>query len=340
MTNETPSKPEKKTWDDYIVGFFRPIWRNIKEITWALLFISLFLFAYLFDSIFINIYPGNTGVLWKRFAGGTQDEIFTSGLHIISPFDKMYIYETRIQQKKVEFTALSNSGVTIRLNASVRFFPHIASLPTLHESLGPDYIDRVVVPEIKSVLRQIIGTLNFMEIYNGQHENQVEVLADEAMKQLKPQYIVLSNLLIKEIHLPEMLSDAIQAKLKEQQKFKAYSFINQTAQMEADRKLIEAKGIAAYQETVNKGLTSEYLSFRGIQATLELAKSENAKVVIIGNKEGLPLILNTGNDLNPASMGGSESNASQLPQKQSDFGHVDHKDLVTTKKAKPSLIVE
>src|SRR5262249_39115371 len=101
-----------------------PKWREIRGPFWVLFFLTLFLIVWLFDRIFVNIYPGQTGVMWRRFAGGTDTtRVYGGGLWVVNPFNRMYIYETRVQQRETIFTALTSNGLIIHVRASVRFAP-------------------------------------------------------------------------------------------------------------------------------------------------------------------------------------------------------------------------
>jgi len=289
-----------KTWNDKVLDIFRPVWKKFKIIFWILLFVSLFLFAYLFNRIFINVHAGEAGVLWKRFDNGIEPRVYGGGLWIINPFNIMYKYEIRTQQKETNFTVLSKNGLRINIKASVRFMPNRRTLYLLHDEVGPDYIERVVIPETQAAVRRVIGEYEPDDIYATQG-NIVQNIVLMALNELQQRHVLLDDLLIMEIRLPEKIASAISDKLTEEQRLLAYEYINKRQRMEITRKRLEAEGIKVFQDTISKGLTPAYLRFKGINATLELAKSNNAKLVIIGNsKDGLPLILNTPNETMPS----------------------------------------
>jgi regulator of protease activity HflC (stomatin/prohibitin superfamily) len=287
---EQPLK--KQRWDDYVLAFFRPIYKYIKFMFWITLFVGLFLLAYLSDRIFINVYPGQAGVLWKRFDNGIEKKVYEGGMHIINPFNIMHVYETRIQERDIEITALSSEGLSVILKASVRFHPDKERLFALHDQLGPDYIKRFVIPEVQSVLRRAVGNLEPEEVYarGGQKINE---LSTQGLDELDDLDIILDDLLLKEVVLPPVIRKAIELKIQEEERYETFKYIILSETEEAHRKEIEASGIQKFQSIINESLTTNYLRYRGIQATVELAKSDNAKLVIMGNKDGLPLILNT-----------------------------------------------
>lgn len=319
---ESNEASNKQTWDDKVVARFSPFWGRFKVIFITFLFLSAFLATYLFNHIFINIYPGEVGVLWQRFGehSGTQEKKYFGGLHVINPFNKMYKYEVRSQQRETTFTVLSNNGLPIKIRASIRFQPNIESLNLLHEAIGPDYVERVVIPEVQAAMRRVIGEYEPNDIYATQR-NIVKNVVLTAASELQDRYITLDDLLIKEIHLPPAIEAAIENKLTEEQLLLAYQYINEREKEEAKRKKIEAGGIKDFQNTIEKGLTPAYLRFKGINATLELAKSPNAKLVVIGNnQDGLPLILNTPDDYNAdtyqQSLNSSKEPDNQLTEEQ------------------------
>ncbi|MDG9667802.1 prohibitin family protein [Hahella sp. CR1] len=292
---------------------WRPFWRRAKVPLIVLFFIFLFLVAYLFHRIFINIYPGEAGVLWKRFDDGVEQRVYGGGLHIINPFNIMYKYEVRVQQRETIFTVLSKNGLLIRVRASVRFSPNRKTLYLLHEYVGPEYIDRVVIPETQAIIRRVLGEYEPDDIYATQG-NIIQNIVLMALTELQQRHIVLDDLLIKEIHLPDTVASAIETKLEEEQKALAYTYILEREQLEIQRKQYESQGIQQFQKNVNEGLTPEYLRYQGIRATLELAKSNNAKLVVIGGSgtDGLPLILNTAGDTTTAAAPSSPVGISDL----------------------------
>ncbi len=289
----TSAQDGSKNWEDKVVSFFSPKWQKLKVPTLIASLLLILLIALLFNRIFINIYPGEAGVLWKRFSSGTDENvIYEEGLHIINPFDKMYLYEMRLQQRDTDFTVLSQNGLLISIKASVRFRPERENLPLLHKQVGPEYIDRVVLPQVQSVIRKVIGSYKPDEIYGTQGDILQNITLD-ALGELRERYIILDELLIRELTLPPAVSDAIERKLQQEQRFLEYEFRIEAEKQEIERKKLEAAGIQAFQQGVLKNMTPQYLAFQGIQATLELAKSPNSKIILIGNKEsGLPLILN------------------------------------------------
>lgn len=248
--------------------------------------------VFFFNRIVISVHPGELGVLWRLLGGGTQiDTVYREGVHVILPFNEMYIYNIRKQQFSDAIDVLTVDGLTVGVRYSVRYFLDQDTLPLLHQRVGPDFVNVVVRPEIRSVMRMVFGQYKPEEIYATQKaiQEHVSVLAKT---HLEARFVALDEVPIESITLPPRISQAIEAKMAQQQIDEEYVYRLSIATKEADRRRIESDGIRVYNNTVNSSLTPSVLSWQGIQATQELAKSANAKVVVIGSsKNGLPLIL-------------------------------------------------
>ena len=251
-----------------------------------------FFVVFFFNRIVISIHPGELGVLWRLLGGGTQiDTVYREGLHVILPFNEMYIYNTRKRQFTDAIDVLTVDGLTVGVRYSVRYFLEQDTLPLLHQRVGPDFVNVVVRPEIRSVMRMVFGQYKPEEIYATQKaiQERVSVLAKT---HLEARFVALDEVPIESVTLPSRISQAIEAKMAQQQIDEEYVYRLSIATKEADRRRIESEGIRVYNDTVNRSLTPSVLSWQGIQATQDLAKSPNAKVVVIGSgKNGLPLIL-------------------------------------------------
>jgi regulator of protease activity HflC (stomatin/prohibitin superfamily) len=251
--------------------------------------LALFIF---WKSIVVTIYAGEGGVLFKRWGGTVVDRVYEEGLYTIFPWDILTPYTLRTQQKRHEFDVLSKQGLTIQLKISIRFKPNKEMIGVLHKTLGPNYLDSVVIPEIESVIRRYFGKFNDDELYTSK-KAILENILNDATKQLADKFIILDDLIIRKMKFPPAIQDSIQNKITQYHKFKAYEYKVEREKLEAKRKVIEAKGISQYKDLISKSITKEYLEWAGIQATLKLAESNNAKIVVIGSaKNGLPLILN------------------------------------------------
>ena len=188
---------------------------------------------------------------------------------------------------------LTEDGLTIQVQYSARYALEKDTLPVLHQRVGPDYENVVVLPEVRAVIRSVLGQYKPEEIYTSQKAIQ-DSISTVAKVRMAARFVFLDDVPLESIRLPKRITDAIEAKMAQQQLDEEYQYRLSIAKKEADRKRIESEGQKAYNDTVNSSLTPSVLTWQGIQATLDLAKSQNAKVVVVGSgKDGLPLILKT-----------------------------------------------
>lgn len=244
-------------------------------------------------SMFITIQPGEAGVIFRKFSGGLDKEhIYEAGFEMVAPWNSMIIYEVREQQNEETMNVLDKNGLDISVDVTVRFNPIFSKIGNLHETFGLDYKSRLVGPEVRSAVRKVMGRFSAEEIYSTKRKEVENTIEDETESILKENNIQMKALLIRSINLPDKIKGAIENKLQQEQEALAYRFKLEKEKSEAERKRIAAEGEATANKIINSSLTSSLLRMRGIEATIELSKSPNAKTVIIGSsKDGLPLIL-------------------------------------------------
>jgi prohibitin 1 len=254
----------------------------------------ILLFSIFSRSIFLTIEPGKAGVLFKRFAGGIDKEkIYDPGFHIIAPWNKMFIYETRVNEGVEKMEVLSRNGLTIVVELSYRYYPKNKEIGLLHENIGPEYARRIMIPEIRSATREVIGKYLPEELYSTKREVIQEEMYVRTSAAIDKKHIILDAILIREVMLPQKLKEAIELKLGEEQMAFQYEFKLDRERKEAERKIIEAQAKADANKILNASLTDKILKDKGIEATIQLANSPNTKVIVIGDSGsgGLPLIL-------------------------------------------------
>ena len=279
-------------------GFIGNVWfQNRIRIIFSILGL-LFIAVFLSPRIIYNVGPGQAGVLWYRFFGGTVvEKVYPEGIRFIFPWDKFFIYNVRIQDLKHEMYVLSKNGLTFHLNLSIRYRPEYDFVGLLHKRVGPEYPQKVIIPQVESVLRTTIGKYLPEEVYTTKRAVIQKYLL-EASAQVSSKFIIIDEVIIRQIELPSQIKEAIENKLTQQQKAEAYEFIIEREKKEKIRKKIEAQGIQTFQRIVATTLTDRLLAWKGVEATLALAQSDNTKVVVIGRgKDGLPIILDLKQDL-------------------------------------------
>jgi regulator of protease activity HflC (stomatin/prohibitin superfamily) len=266
--------------------------RNQSNRVLLLLGVVLFLLAYFWPKIFVTIESGEVGVMYMRFAGGTvTDRILGEGLRFVPPWDKLFIYNVRLQEIRHSMTALTEEGLEIKFDLSIRYRPEFELVGVLHQRVGPDYPEKVVVPEVESALRSIVGGQKLDVIYTSS-QDVVQHVVTEVLEQASRNYVHIDEVVVRHIELPKAVRERIEAKLIEKETAESYEYRLKIATAEAERQKIEAGGIAVYNGLVNASLTPGVLQWEALQATKELAKSPNAKTVIIGRTgDGLPIIL-------------------------------------------------
>jgi regulator of protease activity HflC (stomatin/prohibitin superfamily) len=249
--------------------------------------------AILWHRVVIIIFSGEGGVLYKPFGGGTIiDKIYTEGLYVLLPFNQMAIYNTRVQVIMHEFDVLTNRGLPVTLKIAVRFRPIFELLGVLHQSVGPDYPQKIILPQIESVLRKGLGSHTPEEIYTNK-DLLLSRLVSQAIEEIGRKFVIVDDIIIRSVTLPSEVAEAIEQKLVEEQKFLAYTFKLQAEQQEADRKRVEAGGIRDHSKIIQEQLSDTVLKWHGIQATQALAQSPNSKLIFIGSgQNGLPIMLN------------------------------------------------
>ncbi len=254
---------------------------------------TLVLLIVLYQTSTVTIRSGEAGVLYKQFGQGTvTDTYYSEGFHFIAPWNDMFIYNVRNQEQRELMEALSKNGLTIQMEMSIRFRPIISEVGFIHQTLGLNYRDVIVLPEVRSAARQIIGRYDPEELYSTKRDFIQDEIFNNVRERLEEKNIYLDAILIRGIELPPNIKEAIEKKLKQEQESKEYEFRIQKETKEAERKRIEAQGIKDFQDIVSEGISDKLLRWKGIEATLELSKSSNAKVVVIGQgDDGLPLIL-------------------------------------------------
>ncbi len=237
----------------------------------------------------VMIPAGHVGV--KELFGRVYDETLDAGIHVINPLLKVHDMSVRTQQLTEEASVPSQEGLIVGLDLSVLFSLEPRDAADVYRTIGLNYVNVVVVPSLRSVVRGVTAAYDAKGLYTAKRE----AIANEMFEQLKPMVesrgIRLEKVLLRSVKLPAILATAIEKKLEAEQQAEQMKFVLDRERQEAERKRIEAKGISDYNKQVTRGLNSNILTLRGIEATRELAKSENAKVVIVGGKDGLPVIL-------------------------------------------------
>ncbi len=243
----------------------------------------------------VNIGYGEAGVLFKTFGGGvvTDKPALGEGFHIIAPWNKVYIYNIK-QQEEFEsgMRVLSSNGLEISLDVSGLYQPKLDELGLLHKTKGENYLNIVIVPEIRAVARSVIGRYTPEQLYSTKRDAIQNEIYEETKNKVDGQHVQLNSVLVRDVTLPTSIKEAIQRKLTQEQEALEYEFRLEKARQEAEKVRIDAEGKAVANRLLAASLTPNILRDKGIEATLLLAESPNTKIIVVGGGEdGLPLIL-------------------------------------------------
>ncbi|MEE4012292.1 prohibitin family protein [Roseibium sp. FZY0029] len=264
--------------------------RTDKAIAYLLLlgFVSIVLWPL----TFFVIGPGEVGVLFRTLTVGTETRfVYPEGINIKWPWNRIYPYEVRIQKQDETVHGLAADGLRITSDISVLYYPKADNAGKLHRAIGPEYADRFVRPTAVEAVRSVIGKYDPHELYQVDM-SRLEREVMETIQSNEQDLIIFDQVIIRRIELPKEINQAISRKLTEEQNALAYEYVLQQARKEAERKRIDAIGYQTFYSIVADALTPQLLTWRGIEATVELSKSNNSKIVIVGGgKDQLPLIL-------------------------------------------------
>jgi regulator of protease activity HflC (stomatin/prohibitin superfamily) len=237
---------------------------------------------------------GHRGIVFKSLGGGTSKELLGEGMSVMPIWNSVITYDTRVHEMKEQMVVISSNGLTMQIDTSIRYRPKPDELYELQVQIGNDYASKVIAPVVRSEARKVFGRYQPEEIYSTKREQIEAQIYDETLKALEGKHVIVEAILVRDVGLPETIKTAIADKLAEEQRSQKMKFTLDRERQEAQRKQVEAEGIAKYQSIVRQGLTSEYLQWKGIEATEQLAASPNSKIVIIGSgRSGLPVILQT-----------------------------------------------
>ena len=237
-----------------------------------------------------SIPTGNVGVL--TLFGRVTGETLAEGIHLINPLKSVQKLSLQTQSVKESANVPSNEGLILALDTSLLFHLDKTKAAFVYQTVGENYAEKIVEPTLRAAIRASTSAHTANALYTNARELVQQQIQDELSAQLAPRGVIVENVLLRDVQLPAMLKGSIEAKQQAEQDALRMSFILQKEKQEAERKRIEAQGIADFQKIVAQGISPQLLEWKGIEATEKLATSTNAKVVIIGNaKNGLPLVL-------------------------------------------------
>lgn len=243
-------------------------------------------------SLAFSIVPaGHVGVV--DLFGKVSDETLKPGLNFKNPLAKVVKLSTKTQEHLQKARVPSKEGLLVHLEISILFHLSPEKASAIYKTVGPFYRDVILIPQVRSVIRTVTAQYEAKALYTDKREELASKIKNQISDLVADRGIVVEATPLRDVSLPAKLAEAIEEKLKAEQESQRMQFILEKERREAERKTIEAKGIADFQRIVTRGISKELLQWKGIEATEKLANSQNSKMVIIGSgKSGLPVILN------------------------------------------------
>lgn len=315
-------KPFRSRLHAHLYRQFSAVGQDLWFIAFALV-LAVVLFV---PSLIQTIPAGHVGVVYKRFGGGTDlRSVLSEGVVLVLPWNTVTLYDARVLVTERRLGAMTADGLKVELDVVWRYHLNAPQAGLVHKAFGPDYGSLIIDNTVSHVLRDVVAHFATQDLYSSartqlgetvfmgaqkalENLDGIATVREEAvgrgvLRALTPavgkrlaevEWVLLEDVLVKHVHIPKGLEDAITRKNEARTLVEEFEYRLQAEQKEVERKRIEALGIRNFQEIVSAGLSDSYLAWKGIGATLELAKSPNAKVVVIGSgRNGLPIILNT-----------------------------------------------
>jgi regulator of protease activity HflC (stomatin/prohibitin superfamily) len=257
------------------------------------------LLAVIFSSI-VQIGPGEVGV--QALFGNVQEGVLHSGLNFINPLVSVETMDIRTQAYTMSsvqdegqqsnddaISTLSMDGLSLRLDVTIWYRLNEGDAPQVYRTIGIDYVEKIVRPAIRTALRDVSVGYSATDIYSVKREDFVRDVTKNLESAFNGRGIVLERVLLRNVELPEKVRAAIDEKIASEQRAQQMVYVLQKEKQEAERKRVEAQGISDYNRIVSQSITDQVLQLKGIEATLEMSKSPNSKMVIMNGKN-MPLI--------------------------------------------------
>lgn len=242
---------------------------------------------------FFTVIPaGHVGVV--DFFGSVSSNTLKAGINARNPLARIVKFSIKTQQVYEVMDVPSKEGLTVKLEASILFHLDPEKAAQIYKTVGANYVAVLLEPQFRSVCRGVTAGYEAKALYTSQREVLSHLITTDLAKLVGERGVIVETAPLRKIELPRKVTDAIEEKLKAEQESQRMEFVLTKEKQEAERKRIEARGIADFQNIVAQGISQNLLRWKGIEATEKLAQSPNAKVVIVGSgKDGLPIILDT-----------------------------------------------
>lgn len=242
-----------------------------------------------FSRLLVIVPPGNVGVV--NFFGEVSEITLNPGVHLLNPFSKVLNFSTRLKDIKENVDATSQEGLSLNLDVSLQYKLDPQKAATVYKTIGTDET-QLVISRFRSTVRAITANYPANAIYSTKRQEIAQKIDQQLTQEIPALGFIVEEALLRNVKMPDTLQAAIQNKLKTEQENQQMKFVLEKERQEAQRKLIEARGIADSQKILSGGLSNQVLQLRAIEATEKLAQSNNSKLVIIGSEKGaVPIMI-------------------------------------------------
>jgi len=257
--------------------------------TYGLVLVALLVFARS-----VRVIPaGSVGIV--VLIGPASTETLKSGIQLVNPLARVVTMSVKTQEIKEVMDVPSKEGLTMNIEVSVLFHLDPDQAADVYRTIGQDYVGVILEPQFRSVTRGVTAGYEARALYTSEREHLAQVITADLQKLLSPRGVQIESTPMRRLTLPQRITQAIEEKLSADQESQRMEFVLLKEKQEAERKRIEASGVADFQRIVAQGISPELLRWKGIEATTKIAESQNSKVIVIGaGKDGLPLILGGG----------------------------------------------
>lgn len=269
------------------VGFMAPAQSSVRRLRQVLGALALLLGL---SSALVIVPAGHVGVI--DLFGHVTPTTLKSGIRFVNPFARVVNMSVQTQEIKESMDVPSKEGLGMRIDLSALYHLDPERASEIYRTVGENYVTVLFVPQLRSISRGVTTSYDARSLYTSQRDQLADAIARELRQRVEPRGIVVESTPLRGLDLPKGLAASIEEKLRSEQESQRMEFVITRERQEAERKRIEAQGIADFQRIVSEGISEPLLRWKGIEATNKLAESGNAKVVVIGGgKDGLPLIL-------------------------------------------------
>ena len=270
-----------------VVDQHNPMFKAGMTVSGAVAFISLLVAA---GQCFTVIPAGHIGIV--DFFGTVREETLKAGINMVNPLARIVKMSVQTQEAKETMDTPSKEGLTTQIEVSVLYHLNPDHAAEVYKTVGESYVEVILEPQFRSVSRGVTALFEAKALYTADRGTLENLIYEDLRKLVEPRGITIESTPMRRVGLPAGLSASIEEKLRMEQESQRMQFVLQKESQEAERKRIEAGGIADFQKIVTAGISDNLLRWKGIEATLKIAESPNTKVVIVGSgKDGLPIIL-------------------------------------------------